>query len=1407
MTGARLSIRGIGWVVLAAAALSFAQSPGRVAADTKLDLTANPDGFLARSLHLWSSTAPMGQVQNQAYGYLFPHGAFFALGDLLALPAWVTQRLWWTALLAIGFIGIVRLAETLGIGSPGSRLVAATAFVISPRVLSTIGSISSETLPMMLAPWVLIPVIVALDPIAVNRAARDMSLRRLAFRSALAVAAMGAVNAVATAAACTLAIVWWLAHLPINGRPIRRWLTFSAWWAGAVGVACLWWIVPLLILSQVSPPFLDFIESSRVTTRWTSLTEVLRGTSSWTPFVSPDRVAGGLLVSQPVAVLATGAVAAAGLAGLAMRAMPTRGRLVTALGLGLLLMGLGYAGQLGSPVAEQVRVFLDGSGAPLRNVHKLDPLIRIPLALGIAHLLARAPLPGAVRWSTVGAALARPERSRLVPAALAVIVVIVGAGSLAWTGSLAPPGTYRSTPSYWQQTADWLREHAEPSGHPARALIVPGAPFAFSQWGLTRDEPIQPLMSTPWAVRDAIPLVPPGAIRAMDSVQRLIADGRGSSGLAPTLAQQGFGYVVLRADLAPAESDSARPILAQQALRSSPGLVQVARFGPLVGPRHVRNVVGDDGLIPPVPAITVYAVRPAALNGTGPTLVDLDTMPRVAGGPESLARLSEHAALQGRSPLGPVLLGADATRAGLPGAPVTVTDTPADRETNFGRVDDHSSAVRAAGDPRRTQNSVPDYPVPDTDRVQGQWLLNGQPGQVRVTASGSASDATQLGQSVPAASPVAAFDGNPNTAWVSRDLDRAVGQWLQVDFTAPRRDLSVSVTVGKGLGAQVTSLLVSTEAGTTVAQGVRAGDPVTIVAPAGRTRWLQVRAIGTENGGPGSQFAVDELSLTQGGTAAPLSITHATVLPKATGEVDAWDLGQELGGRGDCAVTDITRCSPALALAPEEPSRFQRTLSVPQAGAVTPYVWVRARAGSALTPLLADPTHPQATGAAATTDPRGSAAAAVDGDPGTTWVASDSSATPGAPPPTIDITLPTPRRVTGLTVAVPQGRYPAAPKRIAVDLGTGRQIRTVNAGGVIDLDPAVTDRIRVSVIEAAPLVNVNSLGFASPAPTGLAEVSVRVDGPALGVPDPDRVVRVGCDDGLSLSVGATRVGLSVTTTARQFLSGAPVSAVVCASGPLSLPAGSVSVAVDPGSALTVDSLRLERVGSAATGPSRVSVPQVTRWSNDHRRVVLAAADTARVLTVPESTNPGWRARAGATALTPIVINGWQQGWIVPAGVSGPVTIAMGADGGYRAALLIGLTALVVVVAGAVLPARARAAARLATMAAPPPLHAGWVSTTAIIAAAGLLCGVTGLVVSLGAVALVHRLRRDHPRVIPALAAGVFVVAAAGLSSGPWASGSPYVGFNWWVQLPALVAISVVFASAAWPDRRCERRDS
>ena len=847
----------------AALVLTLAQSPGRVSPDTKLDLTANPARFLARAANLWNSDLPFGQAQNQAYGYLFPHGAFFLAGDVIGLPGWVIQRLWWALLLVVGFWGLLRVAEALndgrGIGSTSSRVIAATAFALSPRVLTTLGAISSETLPLMLAPWVLLPVILVLDGRA-DSPIGDPRIRLLAARSAVAVALMGAVNAVATLTGCLAAILWWAAH-----RPNRRWCKFSGWWLGCTVLATLWWVVALLMLGRISPPFLDFIESSGVTTRWLSLTEVLRGTYGWTAFVATNATAGSSLVTGSVAVLATSLIAAGGLAGLAMRSMPARGRLIGLLLVGLVLLAVAYSGGLGSPIAHQVQTFLDAAGTPLRNLHKLEPVLRLPLALGLAHLLGRIPLPGSVPLRHWLSAFAHPERDKRIAVAMVLLAALAASTSLAWTGRLAAPGAYRAIPPYWHQAADWLDAHDT-----GRVLVAPGAPFADQVWGNTHDEPLQVLGHSAWGVRDSIPLTPPQTIRALDSVQRLFATGRPSAGLADTLARQGISHIVLRNDLDPDNSRSARPLLAHRALDGSPGLTKVAEFGDPVGPGKVAGFVADSDLRPRYPAIEIYQIDDA--HTTRPYLASTASMARVDGGPESLLRLDERRRLLGQKPLGPMLLTADAQRAGLPIPVVTVTDTPLARETDYGRVDDHSSAIRAKGDPRHTFNRVMDYPSPGATTVYGKW-----PGG-RVTASSSSSDSTALPNVSTAAGPAAAIDGDSSTAWVSSSLQSAVGQWLQVDLDHPITNAVITLTPSAtAIGAQVRRIEISTANGTSTIRFDQPGKPLTAALPYGETSWVRFTAVGTDDGSPGVQFGITDFSITQydaSGFAHPVSLRH-----------------------------------------------------------------------------------------------------------------------------------------------------------------------------------------------------------------------------------------------------------------------------------------------------------------------------------------------------------------------------------------------------------------------------------------------------------------------------------------------------------------------------------------------------
>lgn len=695
-----------GWLLLAV--VLAAQPWGRVAADTKHDLAANPWGFLRGALHAYTDTFTLGPLQNQAYGYLFPQGLFFALTD--ALPDWVAQRCWWLVVLGVGFSGTLVLLRALGVGTPASRWGAALLFALSPRALSTLTTISSETWPVMLAPWAAAAFVGVLN-------------RRAVAAGVLPVAAMGAVNATATLAACAPAgvILLWRC-LRRDARAAR---TLAWWLLGCLAVSA-WWIAPLLVLGRYSPPFTDYIESAFVTTRWLNPAEILRGTTSWAPFASPERVAGHLLVSEPVFVLVTLAVAALGLIGL--RRAPHRGLWLGMALIGVAILGAGWSA--GAPWAASYRGFLDSAGAALRNLHKFDPLVRLPLVVGLAALARLAPGPASRAQSRE---LSRARGRRYAGAALACLVLL-GAAAPALSGRLLPQGTYAAVPKDWRRAADFLNEHAQGT----RTLVLPEASFARQTWGWTRDEPAQPLLEVPWAARDAVPLIHPEAIRGLDGL--LVVLRADPLAARAALHRMGIGALLVRHDL----DDQVASTGGDFSLPS--GMGEAHRFGEV-------EVV----LLPERPDMRVVSGEPV----------------RVAGGGESLALLDALGTAESYE-----LVDSDAQ---------VVTDTPMLVARNYGTLRGAQSAPLAdPGEGADVRNRVPDYPsAGPLTRVEERG------GSVR--ASSSASDASSFGGADPARSPTAAVDGQEETAWYPTP-GTAAGQWLEIAPDRPLREATLTTT-------------------------------------------------------------------------------------------------------------------------------------------------------------------------------------------------------------------------------------------------------------------------------------------------------------------------------------------------------------------------------------------------------------------------------------------------------------------------------------------------------------------------------------------------------------------------------------------------------------------------------------
>ena len=874
--------------------LPFVTAPGNIIADTKLDLAVNPAGFLSRALSLWDPQQ-FGQLQDQANGYLFPMGPFFVLGKLAALPPWVIQRLWIGALLAAAFLGTVRLAGRLGIGTPWTRIAAGLAYALSPAALTLLGELSSEWLPAAMLPWILLPLVSATRP--ANQPSGPGRLGRAAARSAVAVALCGGINAAATIAVLLPAGIY-LLTVP---RPAPRW-RLLAWWCPAVLLATSWWSVPLLLLSKYGVSVLPYTESAAVTTSVTSLSDIFRGTENWVAYLSingqPWYLLGYRIATGVLPTLLTAVAAGLGLAGLVSRGLPARRFLLCTLLAGLLIISAGYLSSLGNPLAAPVDQLINGAASAFRNLRKFDPMIRLPIALGLAHLIASAQpswLPGS-GWLSA----ARLRRIVGVAAALA----IGGLALPAYQSGLANPGSFQQIPTYWRSAASWLNQRA---GRQA-VLVVPGAPFGQYLWGSPLDEVLQPLTTADWAERNLSIIGSPGNERLLDSIDQQLAAGAGSAGLTQLLARMGVKYLVVRNDLDRSVLDGAWPARIHQALAASPGIRKVAQFGRL----PVGSFTPDDAVSnfdSPYPPVEIYQVAGAAPVVTvQPAAAAL----RVYGAPESLLTLADEGVLGGR----PVLLNADDP--GQPAAASVLTDSLRRRVRDFGELRTSYSPTLTASQPAQTFEAATDYLEPGWTRYQSVARYQGIG---TVTASSSASDIGAIpSQWESGLLPYSAVDGDPRTMWESGSWTGPVGQWIQVRFDAPVNPAAIQVAFADqtGLGPPVAQVTVSTAAGR-VTDPVRAtGQAQPLRVPPGRSGWLRItvtRLAVTPSSPVGAQVGISEISVP--GVHASRTIV-APDLPAGTDPAVVM-LSKAQPQPSGCMLTSLRWvCSPALTTSTEE---------------------------------------------------------------------------------------------------------------------------------------------------------------------------------------------------------------------------------------------------------------------------------------------------------------------------------------------------------------------------------------------------------------------------------------------------------------------------------------------------------
>jgi arabinofuranan 3-O-arabinosyltransferase len=1190
-------------------AIAFNTSPGEVIAETKLDMAVNPVGFLERAAHLWDD-AYFGHLQNQAYGYLFPMGPFYALFRWLDMPSWNIQRLWMTLVLCAAFLGVERVAGALRIGSsPSTRLLAGLVYALAPHALALVGVNSSEFQPSAVLPWILLPLVRGAD--------ESVSPRRAAALSALAFLFAGGINAAAELAVLAVPLIYLITRA--NGPRKRRLL---AWWAACVAAVSMWWLVPLVLLGRYIFSFLPFIETASATTGVTSLLNTLRGTSSWISFLPVDGKpwlpAAYDQATRPWLIAVTAAVAALGLAGLVRRSTPERTFLVLSVLAGVVIIIAGHADAIAFPWTEQVRGVLDGPLAPFRNLHKFDALIRLPLALGLAALPAARPRIVRLRLATASAGLA----------ALAVLPVA--------TSGITPAGSFADLPGYWRDAASWLNRNTGQG----MVLAVPGSARGEYLWGRPLDEPMQSLLTVRWATHSNVPWGSAGLARLLEAVDERFSNGEGSEGLTTTLRRIGVKYLLVRNDLARDTIGTAWPARVHQTLEDSAGLVRVAQFGPLVG--MVSSPTASSWFDQAYPALEVYAVPdPAPIAGVVPT----DATLRMAGAPEGILDMAEQGVLKDDAP---VLVGDEPGASSVPARKTVVTDTLRRRQIFFGDV------RRSAG-PTLTedsgQNTASDLLDPawasatSSARYLGIDDILASSSDADVTASPSERDPGRL--------PFAAFDDDARTGWRSDGWNGALGEWLEARFVEPVPMKEITIAFEQGpIGPPVTEVELSTAAGTRRVPVRQTADPQLFSPPQGKTTWLRIRVtkLAYQPKNPfGGRVGITEVVVP--GVRASRAIA-APGLPGAGTDAGTVLLASQGKAPACMRGSSAWTCSRSLEILGEDGYGFQRLFAVNSEETRTvsgTTVLTDPRSADLLTTL--PNVYPHVTASSTITDyPAVLGRAAMDGDMRTLWYAQ-----PFDRHPTLSIDLGRPRSFSQIKVLFPDSFLGKPPVKITIRAG----VRTVQAwvGG--------DGRVAFPALTARRL----TIEFTAPASRSIevAEVSipgVRPLGQLGGFP-----LRLPCGYGPTLEVDGTTVPTRIVGgTLNNVINGRPLTYAGCA--PVRLIPGMTWVNAAFSDAFRVRSVVLRGESAADDGTTRAAPARIQSWGPEERRLAVSASKRSYLI-VNENFNPGWHAYLKGAQLAPARLDGWRQAWILPPG-SGTVVLRYEPDATYRLALLAGL---------------------------------------------------------------------------------------------------------------------------------------
>ncbi len=1258
------------WTVAVAAAVAYvpllASSPGLVGADTKTYLYLDPGRLMSQAGVLWDADRALGTVTHQNIGFLWPMGPFYWFFDTLGAPDWVAQRLWVGTLLFAAGLGVRYLLRTLGFEGRG-LLIAVLAYELSPYALNYSARISA-----VLLPWAGLGWLIGLTV----RSARTGGWRHPALFALVAVT-VGSVNATSLALA-GLGPVLWLVHAAVTDRSIgpRRALAAAARIGGLTVAASLWWMAGLVLQSGFSLNVLRYTESREVVARASTAPEVLRSLGYWFfygndklgPWIEPSvaYTQGGwlLFVGFGLAVLALGSAA--------LVRWRHRSYFVLLAAVGALI-AVGFhppedPSLLGSLFERYSRT---GPLLAMRSLPRAVPL----LALAMAVLLGAG----------VNALAGRMRRVGTVVGALVLIGVVLNNPAM-WRVRMVEEHLNRpeEVPEYWLEAAESLDR--DDSRGETRVWEVPGSDFASYRWGNTVD-PITPgLMERGYVARELVPFGSAQSASLLGAVdRRLQEDTLDPGSLAPVARLMSVGDVVHRADLIFERYRTPRPVETAEFLGRVPGLAPVEAFG-----EPVPNVAGPEqtlideihlarppGAVHPAP-VTRYdvsdplpVVRTKPVGGATVLVGDADGIVDAAGaGVVDLERALVFAADMAADPaLGDLVLSEPAH--------IVVTDSNRRRAQRWGTLRENRGHTEQAGEqPIRHDPLDNRLPAFDFDAIAAGTVpvddvrtVSEQRGPVAAQASAHGNPVTYTNDD----RPYNALDGSLDTAWVVAAFSEAIGEQLRLTLTEPAVVESMLLVQAQGRSQRHT--VESDRHITEIEVRVDGGDPLTI------TLDERSRSPGGQRVPLGVAASVIDIEIT--GTNIGRRVAYAGVAPVGFAEIDLGlgpvlevirtpralldRVGDKLDNHHLSVVLTRERSNPREPVRTDPELHMVRAVPLPASLEVE--VSGTARLATTAAAELIDELLGMAGSAAGGASSSGRldgdlgsrASAVLDGDPSTAWTGR-FDAPPGQ---WLELTRPAPFEPGSIELDVVVDELHSTPAAVQVlvdgadagtyELGLSGTRAGAEAGATatvsVPLEAAGTT-VRLVFTEVIERLTRDwySNGLVA-LPLSVAEARIGASARLGSAADID----TGCRDDL-LMIDGRSVPVRITGTAGDALARRELRVEGCA--PVALGAPESLIVTAPGSVTGFD---IDQV--VLHGPQRVAPPDAAggvhavRHSDTSYTVDVAARDRDRWLVLAQSHNRGWQATlAGADLGPPVVIDGFANGWLLPAGEAATVEL-------------------------------------------------------------------------------------------------------------------------------------------------------